>query len=355
MRARPSLPPPTVYARVKDWRLHIVTQGTSFLVFPALVFGIVSAVHRSDPDFEKFDRWALVGFVVMGCLPTTVSSNVVMTGQAGGSQEAATIEVILGNLVGASALPSTASARPTADRSLHLPSMRSGTFLSPALLQMFLSTSATWAFGSPNAGPGGTGEIYRQVIQQLGCTVFVPLFVGEVVQWLWPVFIKKWRLRLRLAKFASLCLLGVIWSTFCNAFYSGAFEELSTPTVRAALLEAASRSRLADLACLGPPPQILLVLFVNILLYVVFSAALFVVARVIPMPRWLRSAHLQHPPLLTTTAAGATAAAEAECVQSGWWEEKKLMDGHTTVALLFCGAAKGACFRPVPRPPARLR
>lgn len=29
----------------------------------------------------------------MGCLPTTVSSNVVMTGQAGGDQSAATIEV----------------------------------------------------------------------------------------------------------------------------------------------------------------------------------------------------------------------------------------------------------------------
>jgi sodium/bile acid cotransporter 7 len=99
---------------------------------------------------------------------------------------------------------------------------------------MFMSTSATWSFGAPNAGPGGTGEIYRPVIQQLGLTVFVPLFVGEVVQWLIPKFVKRWRLKLKLAKFASLCLLGVIWSTFCNAFWSGAFEELSTPTVRRA-------------------------------------------------------------------------------------------------------------------------
>lgn len=104
---------------------------------------------------------------------------------------------------------------------------------------MFLSTSETWSFGAPSAGPGGTGEIYRQVIQQLGLTVFVPLFVGEVVQWLIPVFVKKWRLKLKLAKFASLCLLGVIWSTFCNAFWSGAFEELSTPTVRPASLVSA--------------------------------------------------------------------------------------------------------------------
>lgn len=224
----------SVYARAKDWRLHIVTHVTSFLLFPALVFGIVSAVHRLDPDFERFDRWALAGMVVLGCVPTTVSSNVVMTGQAGGDQSAATIEVMLGNLVGASysqgIINSAFRDAPTVLLT-RFPAYESGTFLSPALLQMFLS-SATWSFGAPNAGPGGTGEIYRQVSQQLGLTVFVPLFVGEVVQWLIPVFVKKWRLKLKLAKFASLCLLGVIWSTFCNAFWSGAFEELSTPTVR---------------------------------------------------------------------------------------------------------------------------
>lgn len=108
-----------------------------------------------------------------------------MTGQAGGSQEAATIEVILGNLV--------------------------GVFLSPALLQMFLSSSA-WSFGAPvPSGAGGTSEIYRLVIEQLGFTVFIPLFVGEVIQWWIPVFVKKWRLKLKLAKVGSLCLLGVIW------------------------------------------------------------------------------------------------------------------------------------------------
>jgi hypothetical protein len=83
--------------------------------------------------------------------------------------------------------------------------------------------------------------------------------------------------------------------------------------------------------------QILLVLFVNILLYVAFSAFLFLVARILPMPRRLQSSHLQHPLLLSTAKDGVV----QERVESGWWEEKKLMDGPTTVALLFCGAAKG--------------
>lgn len=72
-----------------------------------------------------------------------------------------------------------------------------GTFLSPALLQMFLSSSL-WSFGTPvPSGSGGTKEIYRQVIEQLGYTVFIPLFVGEVIQWWIPIFVKKWRLKLK--------------------------------------------------------------------------------------------------------------------------------------------------------------
>lgn len=141
----------------------------------------------------------------MGVIPTTVSSNVVMTGQAGGDQSAATIEVMLGNLL--------------------------GTFLSPALLQMFLSSSQ-WAFGKPVAsGGGGTGELYRQVIEQLGFSVFIPLFVGEVIQYLFPKQVKWFRVTFRVAKIGTLCLLGVIWSTFSTAFAAGAFQVLSWQTI----------------------------------------------------------------------------------------------------------------------------
>lgn len=91
----------------------------------------------------------LVGLVLMGVMPTTVSSNVVMTGQAGGDASAATVEIMIGNLA--------------------------GTFITPALLQMFLSAPG-WQFGKPvPAGGGGTGEIYVAVIKQLAFSVFIPL------------------------------------------------------------------------------------------------------------------------------------------------------------------------------------
>lgn len=38
------------------------------------MFAIVSFIRLADPEFERFNRWALVGMVVMGCIPTTVST-----------------------------------------------------------------------------------------------------------------------------------------------------------------------------------------------------------------------------------------------------------------------------------------
>ncbi|GAA5865208.1 hypothetical protein JCM1840_003946 [Sporobolomyces johnsonii] len=270
-----TLPLRNLYRRLGDWKLHAVTQVTSFFIFPSIVFAIINCVRAGDPNFERFDRYLLVGMMTMGVVPTTVSSNVVMTGQAGGDESAATIEVILGNLV--------------------------GTFLSPALLEMFFAAQR-WSFAKPIAsGSGGTGEVYRQVIQQLGYTVFIPLFVGEVIQYIWPRQTKLVRTKLRLGKVSSLCLLGVIWSTFSGAFYENAFEILSGEAVA-------------------------FVVTVDVGLYLVLSLFLFAIARLVPVPkvRLVRNTDEKARPRLARTGTGP------------------LFDPETTIALLFCGAAKGA-------------
>lgn len=41
--------------------------------------------------------------------------------------------------------------------------------------------------------------------------MFVPLFVGEVIQYFIPKQVKWFRETFKLAKVGSLCLLGVIW------------------------------------------------------------------------------------------------------------------------------------------------
>jgi len=48
-----------------------------------MVFGLVSAITASGAD--NIDTVILVGLIVMGCIPTTISSNVVMTRAAKGN------------------------------------------------------------------------------------------------------------------------------------------------------------------------------------------------------------------------------------------------------------------------------
>ncbi|GAA5893306.1 hypothetical protein JCM6882_008000 [Rhodosporidiobolus microsporus] len=257
-----------LYISIGNWKLHLVCHITSFLLFPTIVFAIVSCVQAADPDFQRFHPWALVGLVVMGCVPTTVSSNVVMTGQAGGDEAATTIEVMLGNLV--------------------------GTFLTPALLQMFLS-SDTWAFGKPVAsGGGGTTELYRRVIEQLGYSVFIPLFVGEVIQFFFPKQTKWVRVTFRLGKVGTFCLLLVIWSTFSGAFYENAFEILSGEAVA-------------------------LIVGVNVFLYLIFSLFLFAVCRLIPTPK----CHIENRKLVKDGTG-------------------PMFTPELTISAMFTGAAKGA-------------
>jgi sodium/bile acid cotransporter 7 len=81
-----------------NFKLHIVTQAISFLAFSGFVSGIVKVVIMSGGG--KIDVGVLAGLVTMGVLPTTIASNVAMTRNAGGNVEAATVEVVVGNVIG---------------------------------------------------------------------------------------------------------------------------------------------------------------------------------------------------------------------------------------------------------------
>ncbi|KAL8287109.1 hypothetical protein RQP46_004115 [Phenoliferia psychrophenolica] len=143
---------------------------------------------------------------------------------------------------------------------------------------MFFSASG-WEFAKPVASAaGGTTEIYRQVSEQLGFSVFIPLAVGETLQYIWPVQV-KWVLSW-IGKAGGL-------STYSSAFYHGAFQALSGEAVA-------------------------FVFLTNILIFLTFNILLFVVARYIKPGRWI-----------------------------GRTESTELFDPPTTIALLFCGTAKG--------------
>ena len=141
-----TLPTNVLVQNYRRWKLHLFCQIQSFLLTSAIVYAVVS-LCAINTNF--MDAGLLVGMIFAGCVPTTISSNVVMTKQASGNQALTVVESTLGNLL--------------------------GPFISPLLLLMYTSSHAWYTHFLPGPGSGGFGELYRRVFQQLGLSLFLPL------------------------------------------------------------------------------------------------------------------------------------------------------------------------------------
>jgi sodium/bile acid cotransporter 7 len=178
-----SIPRQKLFKQFLNWRLHVLVQVISFLFIPALVLAVVHIILAADPA-GHIDRAVLAGYILTACIPTTIASNVVMTRAAGGDDAAALVEVLLANVL--------------------------GPFVTAVWTVTLLPKSAefdTWRYGG-----GSLGIMYKHVFQQLGLSVLLPLFVGQLIRWTWPertaLFIQK----TKLPKLASACMLLLIWS-----------------------------------------------------------------------------------------------------------------------------------------------
>jgi sodium/bile acid cotransporter 7 len=76
------------------WPLHLVVQGTTFLLFPLIGLALMALLRgRVDPDLN-------LGFFYLCALPSTVSSSVAMTAAARGNVAAAIFNATLSSLIG---------------------------------------------------------------------------------------------------------------------------------------------------------------------------------------------------------------------------------------------------------------
>lgn len=141
-----TLPTPVLMQNYSRWKIHLFVQIQSFLMTSAVIYGVVS-LCATDRSF--MDPGLLVGMIFTGCVPTTISSNVVMTGQAHGNTALTVVESTLGNLL--------------------------GPFFSPLLIQMYTASDEWYTDILPKSDEGGYGEIYKRVFKQLGLSIFLPL------------------------------------------------------------------------------------------------------------------------------------------------------------------------------------
>ncbi|WVR03774.1 hypothetical protein IAU60_000769 [Kwoniella sp. DSM 27419] len=291
----------SLYHQLRNWRLHLFTQLFSFLFFPAIVFAIVNIIHAAQSDRageeggSGIDKYVLAGMVVMSVMPTTVASNISMTRSAGGSTEAATMQVCIGNLL--------------------------GTFFTPLLCELFFSSSA-WAYGQPIPAGGGSStdglrEIYRQLAKQLGLTLFVPLFVGQVIQNCFMQQTKWVANTFRLPKVATFLLLLLIWTVFSTQFYEHAFEAVSTPSI-------------------------LFMVFVNLALYAVFTLLCVLLTRLPFLPSSFDPRF--EPSALNTSASTVSSPVTTIPRRIPRWRRAVMgfrFDKKESTAICFCAAAKG--------------
>ena len=93
-----------LYSQFKHYHLHLFTQLFSLVLFPTVVFIVLSIIQAAHD--QTVDKYILVGLMVLGVLPTTVASNITMTRGANGNVEAATAEVVIGQFSSAQNSPS---------------------------------------------------------------------------------------------------------------------------------------------------------------------------------------------------------------------------------------------------------
>ncbi|KAI7883638.1 hypothetical protein K492DRAFT_159234 [Lichtheimia hyalospora FSU 10163] len=226
-----SLRTQTLAETVLRIRLHLLVQMISLVIIPFFVFGFVLFLFKVN---VHMDSLLLIGLVIAASTPTTVSSNVVMTKNAGGNEATALMNAATGNLL--------------------------GIFVSPALVSFFQEPLVD-ATPEPDSVTKIDGQVHlASVLMQLGLSVLLPLIMGQAVQWMAPVTVVHIKERCRLSDISSIALLSLVWAVFSNAVYAHSFDAVKAS-------------------------DICVVALINLLFYGIFCALCVYLAHYLPFPR----------------------------------------------------------------------
>lgn len=97
-----SLPFEKVLRGAGNWRLHLVVQSFTFLVFPLVGLLLDAAIPHAWPEAPLALRQGLLFLCV---LPSTVSTSVVLTAVAGGNTPGALFNAAFSNIIGVALTP----------------------------------------------------------------------------------------------------------------------------------------------------------------------------------------------------------------------------------------------------------
>lgn len=164
------------------WPLHLLVQGSTFLLFPLLGLGLNLALgDHLSPELK-------LGLFFLCALPSTVSSSVALTAAARGNVAGAVFNATLSSLI--------------------------GIFLTPLWIAFVLNTR-----GNPlEVGP---------VILDLVRWLLLPLAVGQALRPLLGKWVGRHKPRISLVDRWTILVL--VYTSFCDSFKEGVWTRVTTP------------------------------------------------------------------------------------------------------------------------------
>lgn len=159
-----------------NWRLHLLVQSSTFLLFPLLILLVHSAFGKEGDYF-----W--IGTFYLAALPSTVSSSVVMVSIAKGNLPAAIFNASFSSIL--------------------------GIFITPLWMGLFLSTAAS---------DFELLETFVKLVKQ----ILVPVIVGLFFHSYWGEWTSRYSAWLK--KFDQTIILLIVFTAFASSFGSGMFE-----------------------------------------------------------------------------------------------------------------------------------
>ena len=174
------LSPEKLVNDLKNWRLHLLIQSITFIVFPLLVLLFRPFLKGTDNEV----LWLAVFF--LAALPSTVSSSVVMVSIAKGNIPSAIFNASISGVI--------------------------GIVVTPLLMGFFLEKQAeAFDFGG--------------VMIDLVTTILLPVFAGLVLHRFWGGWAIKNKRYLSL--FDKSVILSVVYRSFSDSFLNGIFKNIS--------------------------------------------------------------------------------------------------------------------------------
>ena len=174
------LSPQKLKAGLGNYKLHLLVQACTFLVFPLVVLLFRPLVQNAEHEL----LW--LSFFFLAALPSTVSSSVVMVSIAKGNIPAAIFNASISGII--------------------------GIVITPLWMGLFIDDMQT---------DFDFTEIYMNLVLQ----ILAPVILGLLLQRFWGAFIQKHTKKLTL--FDKSIILLIIYKSFATSFNDGIFSGVS--------------------------------------------------------------------------------------------------------------------------------